>query len=167
MLFLIIFFSACTNLQTTNTDLNDKFEKIKLGDTRQQLEQVWGPGTIDPSLSLAKEYSIIHYAGAENQDIAAFTVDPKTQKVEGKTKWIYPQDLEYKTQNLLNGIFLNITMKIYYPCERWGRDVKLLINREHGISIATTDDHVDSITWMTPQLTSDFINGYFKKCPQN
>src|SRR5690606_38139278 len=118
---LVLFITACANMPSTAfTNHDEKFTKIKLGDQRQQVESIWGKAEPETEIYPTAHFEILNYEDKQGRPFAFFTINPNTQEVFAKSKWIYSDDSQYNLKDLFENQFKDVQWTTYFPCSTRG-----------------------------------------------
>ncbi|MEK7357116.1 MAG: hypothetical protein AAB250_11755 [Bdellovibrionota bacterium] len=95
-----------------------------------------------------------------------FALEPQSQRVAGKSKWVTSQDKESDLEYALQGKFSGISFKTYIPCETRSPKDEVLVSREKGLFLFRRMDRLLLISWADPTLTDLRIDQFYKQCPK-
>jgi hypothetical protein len=165
-LFAILIVSAlgCATSSTATYAMAEKFDVIKIGDPARKVSQIWGDPAENTERFQNVEYRILQYSDENGVPVAMFALDPQSQLVAGKAKWVSAQDQESDFENILKSKFSGISFKTYIPCETRSPKDEILVSRERGLFLFRRMERLLLISWADPTLTSLRIEQFYKKC---
>jgi hypothetical protein len=144
----------------------DRFMNIQIGDSEGQIKTVLSaPQSYNSEKFSSREYRVLEYSTPERDPAAFFIVDPKTNRIAGRSIWISPQDTESNLDRTLRKHFASHRFQKYIPCQSSGPE-EVLIDQDHGVSIVTQNKQVQMLSWSDPDLTRLRVARFYEKCPQ-
>ena len=164
-----VFLALIAAIRCTTLSIEQKpkrFEKIHLGDDQKQVEALWGPTAPETEEYPPKTFKMLQYAKPDGRPDVIFTIDPSSNRVIGKSKWIYKDEGIYDLSTLNKTFFQDVKWETYVPCHTWSDNDLILVNRDSGLYVATENGHTGFVSWSTPELVNVRVEALYQKCPR-
>ncbi|OYZ18659.1 MAG: hypothetical protein B7Y39_13165 [Bdellovibrio sp. 28-41-41] len=162
----IVFIGCVSTSKKQNVEQKvDKFDQVGLGDEGKMVHDLFGPGETSLETYPNFQYTVLSYSKPSGEPDIFFTIDSKSNRVIGKSKWIGQDDRYYKLETFLNLEFKGINFKSYNPCRTRSNNDKILVNPDFGFYVATENNHVVLLSYVTKDLLNLRVDLIQKGCP--
>ena len=164
---IYIVFTGCVNTskhQNAEKKL-DKFDQVELGNEEKKIQVLFGPGETSLETYPNFQYLVLSYGKSNGEPDVFFTIDSKSNRVIGKSRWIGKNDRYYNLETFLNIDFKGVPFKSYTPCRTRSNNDKILVNFDFGLYVATENGRVVLVSDVTKDLLSLRVDLIQKGCP--
>ena len=162
----IVFTGCVSTSKKQNVEKKvDKFDQVELGGEGKRVQEVFGPGETSLETYPNFQYIVLSYSKPNGEPDIFFTIDSKSNRVIGKSKWIGHDDKYYKLETFLNLDFRGVHFKSYNPCRTRSNNDKILVNSDFGLYVATENNRVVLVSYVTKDLLNLRVALIQKGCP--
>lgn len=167
MLASAMFVGCISSSNNKNSEKKvDKFEEISVGDDEKKFTNLFGAGEVNSETYPGFKYRVLSYNEMNGEPYIFFTIDPKSNRIVGKAKWVAKKKVPSpESKNLLIAEFKGVSFKAYTPCRTRSGNDKILVNSDLGLYLATEDDHVLLKSYVTKKLLDLRVKLIQESCP--
>lgn len=164
---IYIVFTGCvsTSKRQNAEEKLDKFDQIELSNEEKKIRVLFGPGETSIETYPNFQYLVLSYSKSNGEPDVFFTIDSKSNRVIGKSRWIGKDHRYYNLETFLNIEFKGVQFKSYTPCRTRSNNDKILVNSDFGLYVATENGRVVLVSYVTKDLLSLRVDLIQKGCP--
>ncbi len=167
-ILMLFFLNDCVVASSVKSlTIKEKIDKIKIGDTKEKAVGLWDQ---KPEENEEKYDSTVieqlNYLDSKGRPEAILSISLDSNKVVGKSFWIYSEKSKLNLEERLKEQFKNTFWKEYVPCHTRSDKDKILVNQERGLTLDIGGNGVSLVSWSSPELLQQRINLILKTCPK-
>lgn len=143
----------------------DKFDQIELNDEMKRIQDLFGSGEASLETYPSFQFIVLSYSKSSGEPDIFFTIDSKSNRIIGKSKWIGKNDKYYNLETFSNVEFKGVKFNTLTPCRTRSDNDKILINSDLGLYIATENKHIVLVSYVTKDLLNLRVDLIKQGCP--